>query len=140
VQLSALAEALHRFEPPWIEVGRVYRRICFLRFEGRAGEAQVIEDTEFAEAAAKARGVSTDEFEAESILKGIRAEEEERVAGAIAFAEVLMPMLAKRAPDVVPARAPAPAPRRAPLPATGESRGIADFIDDMLAQERAGPR
>jgi hypothetical protein len=118
----------------------VYRRICFLRFEGRPAEAQVIEETEFAEAAAKARGSASDELEAESILRGIRAEEEERVAGAIAFAEVLVPMLAKRAPDLAPARAAAPAPRRAPLPATGESRGIADFIDDMLAQERAGPR
>jgi hypothetical protein len=138
--LSALAEALHRFEPPWIEVGRVYRRICFLRLEGRAGEAQVVEETEFAEAAAKARGTAGDAFEADSILKGIRAEEEERVAGAIAFAEVLVPMLERRVPALAPAPAAAPAPRRAPPPATGESRGIADFIDDMLAQERAGPR
>jgi hypothetical protein len=138
--LSALAEALHRFEPPWIEVGRVYRRICFLRLEGRGTEAQVIEETEFAEAAAKARGASGDEFEADSILRGIRAEEEERVAGAIAFAEVLVPMLERRVPALAPAPPAAPAPRRAPPPATGESRGIADFIDDMLAQERAGPR
>jgi hypothetical protein len=77
-ELSALAEALHRFEPPWIEVGRVYRRICFLRFEGRANEAQVVEATEFAEAAAKAREASTDGVEAESIMKGILAEEKER--------------------------------------------------------------
>jgi hypothetical protein len=100
----------------------------------------VIEETEFAEAAAKARGASGDELEADSILRGIRAEEEERVAGAIAFAEVLVPMLERRVPALAPAPAPAPAPRRAPLPATGEPRGIADFIDDMLAQERAGPR
>ncbi len=117
----------------------MYRRICFLRFEGRAGEAQVVEATEFAAAAAKAREASTDGVEAESIMKGILAEEKERVAGAIAFAEVLVPMLAKRVPDLAPAPA-APPPRRAPMPLADESRGIADFIDDMLAQERAGPR
>jgi len=139
--LSALSEALLRFEPPWIEVGRVYRRICFLRFEGMASEAQAIEDTEFAEAAAKARRASGSEFEADSVLNALLADERERVAEAVAFAEVLVPMRSRSLPGLAPsAAAPPAAPRRARMPAHDASRGIADFIDDMLAQERAGPR
>jgi hypothetical protein len=138
--LSALAEALHRFEPPWIEVGRVYRRICFLRSEGLANEADAIERTEYADVAAKAREASASEYEADAILKALRSEEEERVSSAIAFAEVLVPMLAKRLSPFSPAPPAAPAPRKARSPGHDEPRGIADFIDDMLAQERAGTR
>ena len=139
--LSALSEALLRFEPPWVEVGRVYRRMCFLRFEGMAREAQVIEETEFAEAAAKARQASGSEYEADSVLNALLVDERERVADAVAFAEVLVPMLSRSLPGLAPAAAASPAaPRRARMPAHDESRGIADFIDDMLAQERAGPR
>jgi hypothetical protein len=92
---------------------------------------------------AKARGgFAGSAFEAESILQALLAEEEERVAEAIAFAEVLVPMLAER---LRPwrrsgARAARRAPRQGPPETPVEPRGIADFIDDMLAQERAGPR
>jgi hypothetical protein len=134
--LTALAEALHRFEPPWIEVARVYRRVCFLRLGGLAEEAQGIEDTELAGAMAKARAASGSE--ADSILEGLLAEERERVAGAVAFAEVLVPMLDRRPQGPSPASPASPAPRRARIPAHDASRGIADFIDDMLAQERTG--
>ena len=138
VRLTALAEALHRFEPPWIEVARVYRRICFLRLEGLAEEAQGVEDSEFAGAVARARAACG--TGADSILDALMAEERERVAGAVAFAEVLVPMLTRRLSGLSPATAAAPAPPRARLPARDASRGIADFIDDMLAQERAGAR
>jgi hypothetical protein len=138
--LSVLSEALHRFEPPWIEVGRVYRRICFLRSEGLAVDAQHVEETEFAQATARARESSVSEFEADSILKSLLAEEEERVAEAVAFAEVLVPMLSKRLSGLAPLPPAAPALRRPRVPAHDETRGIADFIDDMLAQERSGPR
>jgi hypothetical protein len=136
--LSALSEALLRFDAPWIEVGRIYRRICFLRFEGLEREAQAIEDTEFAEASARARGSSPSEFEADSVMNTLLTDERERVAEAVAFAEVLVPLLSRSLPGLAPsAAAPAAAPRRATMPAHDESRGIADFIDDMLAQERA---
>jgi hypothetical protein len=112
--------------------------MCFLRFEGMAREAQAIEDTEFAEASAKARSSSASEFEAESVMKTLLADERERVAEAVAFAEVLVPLLSRSLPGLATSAAAAPAvPRRARLPADDESRGIADFIDDMLAQERA---
>jgi len=136
--LSALPEALVRFDAPWIEVGRIYRRMCFLRFEGMVREAQVIEDTEFAQAAARARGSYASGLEAESVMDAILADERERVAEAVAFAEVLVPMLSRSLPGLAPGAAPAQAaPRTARKPAHDESRGIADFIDDMLAQERA---
>lgn len=135
--MSALTEVLHRFDPPWIEVGRIYRRICFLRSEGMAGEAQAVQETEFAEASARARKLFSSESEAESLLREMMAEEEGRVAEAIAFAEVLVPMLARR----LGVHPPAPHPRAAPpAPRTGpaQARGIADFIDEMLAQDRLG--
>jgi hypothetical protein len=138
--LTVLAEALCRFEPPWIEVGRVFRRICFLRFEGLASEAQRIEENEFAEATARALGASGSGPEGESILRTVLTEERERVSQAIAFAEVLVPMLAKRLAGL-PGHAAAlaePAPRRGKARVFDADRGIADFIDDMLAQERTG--
>jgi hypothetical protein len=139
--LSALAEALHRFDPPWIEVGRVYRRICLLRSEGLAREAKLAEDTEFAEAASRVRGDSATEAVSLAQLRALMTEEEERVCEAIAFAEVLAPMLARRLSDAQPPRfPPASAPRAGRAGAPGETRGIADFIDDMLAQDRTNPR
>jgi len=101
-----------------------------------------VEETEFAAAAARAREASESEGEADSMIKTLRAESEERVAEAIAFAEVLVPLLTKRLAAALPTPAApqAPIPRR-PIPmGPGEGQGIADFIDDMLAQERSGPR
>jgi hypothetical protein len=102
-------------------------------------EAQVIEQTEFAEAASKARGTYASESEADSLMKTLLAEEEARVAEAVAFAEVLVPMLAKRLSALLPAprSSPTPYPVRERKPGHEENRGIADFIDDMLAQERS---
>lgn len=61
---------------------------------------------------------------------------------AIAFAEVLAPMLSERLGAAAPARAASgsragfsPVPK---LP--GGERGIADYIDEMLAQDRAASR
>ena len=132
-----MAEALHRFDPPWLLVGRIYRRICFLRFEGLSAEASKMEFTELKEAvdAAKASGPTVDE--ADTILKTLLEEEGERVSEAIAFAEVLIPMLGDRIP-ASRSREPFP-PVARPVRFAGPdpaSRGIADFIDDMLAQDR----
>jgi hypothetical protein len=95
-------------------VGRLYRRICFLRSEGLSCEARLLQETEFAEAVAKARGLFSSGPEADSLLGELMAEEEERVREAVAFAEVLVPILARRLPvppPAQPARAAAPAPR-----------------------------
>jgi hypothetical protein len=121
-------------------VGKVHRRICFLRLEGRSDEAQTIEDHELAAAVLEARSVSDSEAEADALLSSIESEGEERVADAIAFAEVLVPMLAERlklSSSTGTARVET-RQRRTAFEKTGESRGIADFIDDMLAQDRSG--
>jgi hypothetical protein len=140
--LSALAEALHRFDPPWLKVGRIYRRVCFLRSQGQGPEARRVEETELAAAAAETVGDSTP-LEAGDRLQAFYSEERERVAEAIALVEVLVPTLSLQLSTAAPARLPA-APARAPLGAwradPAKEHGIADFIDEMLAQDRAGPR
>ncbi len=117
--------------------------MCFLRSEGREAEAREIEETELAAAVVDARRVSESDAEADALLRALRAEEERRVADAVAFAEVLMPMLAERLRPHPQAGARAPEiarQRKLNAEKSGESRGIADFIDDMLAQDRAGFR
>ena len=120
-------------------MGRIYRRICLLRSEGRGPEAQRIEDTELAAAAAQARGDTDSGPESDERMKALLAGERERVAAAVALAEVLAPMLSERLAALAPARAAAETPGRERPGASpsGEARGIADFIDEMLAQERA---
>jgi hypothetical protein len=121
-------------------VGRIHRHICFLRLEGRQAEAREIENTELAPAVVEARKASESEAEADAVLHDLTHEDEARVADAVAFAEVLVPMLSER----LRLQAPSPsAPARSPRqkrPESGtpdQSHGIADFIDEMLAQERA---
>jgi hypothetical protein len=137
--LSPLADTLRPLETPWTEVRRIFRRICLLRSRGRGGEAQRLEDTELAVAATQARGASASEPEADARMKALWAEEKERVAEAVAFAEILAPMLSERLSAVAPVRRPAraPAPERLEAGAPGEAHGIADYIDQMLAQDRA---
>jgi hypothetical protein len=120
----------------------VYRRICFLRSEGLPDEAQVIQETEFAEAAARARSLLSPGSGADSLLRELMAEEEERVAQAVAFAEVLVPMLARRLPlrPSAPPHAGPPEARARAQVGPGAARGVADFIDDMLAQDSLAPR
>jgi len=141
--LNALVESLRPLEPPWSEVGRTCRRICLLRAAGRYAEAQRIEDTELAAAAAKAsREGSGPGPEADARLATMLAGEAERVAAAVAFAEILAPMLSERLGDRAAIHAQAPKhPHRGPgTGAPGGVRGIADFIEEMLAQDRAGTR
>jgi hypothetical protein len=136
-----LAESLRRFEPSWIKVGQVHRRVCFLRLEGREAEAREIEGRELEPAVVEARKTSESESEADAVLRALTSEDENRVAEAIAFAEVLVPMLSERLslqshPSGVPTRS--PRQNRPAAGGLGESRGIADFIDEMLAQQRTG--
>jgi hypothetical protein len=118
-------------------MGQIYRRVCFLRSEGRAVEAKRLQDTELAEAEAEAIKVGGPE--ADSRMKVFFAEEEERVADAIAFTELLLPELAERIAALKPEFVAAPSRPRAAGPRIAEAdHGIADFIDEMLEQERAG--
>ncbi len=99
-----------------------------------------MEQSEFADAAMEALESCPSRPEADSLLRKLLAEEGERVAGAVAIAEVLVPMLAERLSEeqgVAVRHAPdARAARRAAAGPPGETPGIADFIDEMLAQDR----
>lgn len=121
----------------------MHRRVCFLRSEGRGEEAAEVEDRELAEAVAEARRSSESDAEANALLSALCAEGEQRVADAIAFAEILLPMLAQvmRPPLTAAARAAeSPRQRKPSAEKSGEAREIADFIDEMLAQDRTGNR
>jgi hypothetical protein len=121
-----------------MEVGRLFRTICFLRAEGLPDEAERIEQTEFAQATERARQGAGSEFEAESVLQALLTEEKERVANAIAFAEILVPKLAERlGAAAVPARAAAHVVKKVRTQVPAVARDIADFIDEMLAQDRS---
>lgn len=117
--------------------------MCFLRSEGRQDEAREVEGHELAAAVAEARRASESDGEADSLLKALFAEGEERVADAVAFAEVLMPMLARELRPLSAATSRAaerPPQRKARSESSGSPLEIADFIDEMLAQDRAGAR
>jgi hypothetical protein len=139
--LSTIGEAGRRFDPPWIKVGQIYRRICLLRWEGLTFEAKRMEETELAAAAAGVRGSSENEADADARLREFYAEEEERVAEAIACAEVLVPRLSKlvSAPTQSPL-AFIPISKTPKTETNGEEHSIADFIDEMLAQDHGGSR
>ena len=119
----------------------ICRRLCVLRSRGRLAEAGRIEETELAAAMAQAREGPEGGLGADARLSAVLAEEGERVAAAVAFAEILAPLLTERLAARAPerGRAAADPARRAPAPSAGD-RGIADFIEEMLAQDRGGPR
>jgi hypothetical protein len=138
--LSLQADTLRPLESPWTEVRAAIRRVFLLQSAGRGADAQRMEDTELATAAARARAAFGAGIEADERFRAQLAEEKERVAGAIALAEVLAPMLSERLFAAVPALAPAAGSyfRRPGARAPLEARGIADYIDEMLALEREG--
>jgi hypothetical protein len=120
-------------------MGRIYRRVCFLRSEGRAVDARHLAETELAQA--KEEILGSGDPQARARLDAFFCEEEERVAGAIACVELLMPELSDRIAALKPDPVAAPAARRPAVSANpGSERGIADFIDEMLAQDRNRPR
>ncbi len=122
---------------------RLHRRICLLRAGGQAEAAGQLEQTELAAALESIRA-SGDSASVAPLL----AAEEARVAEAVTLAEVLAPLLARQL-AALPGQASHPGPgrlgplRRNPL-MPGRLPGqpapsVADFIDGMLAQDRAGP-
>lgn len=97
-----------------------------------------MEDTELAAAAAEALAACDADADGDTRLQALFAEEGERVAEAIALVEVLMPALSERLTSLGAVQAPAavPLPRTDMRGTAGDKPGIADFIDEMLAQDR----
>ena len=122
-------------------MGAIYRRVCILRSKRRHAEARRIEESELAAALAKVREAFGAEADTEARIASIMSEEEDRVAAAVAFAEILAPMVAEHLGAAAPGgRRPAaePAARMRTPGRPDEERGIADFIEEMLVQDRAG--
>ena len=80
-------------------------------------------------------------------LNAIFAAEAERVANAAVLAEILVPMLTEQLRSHGTATSPTPTPVPAPVvappvakPRQARPASIADFIDDMIAQEKPPDR
>lgn len=134
--LRSVTQRTSLLAPPWAEIGRIYRRICVLRLNGRAAEASRLHDGEFSAAVEALRAENADDPDFPVQLEAQLNAEEERAAEAVALAELLLPMLTEQL-----GRAPAPAIRPAAAPArpagARPAPDIADFIDEMLAHDRA---
>ena len=151
-----------RFTPSPLlrDVQVLYRRICVLRATGKSAEADALETGKLADAIAKLHESSTSIADLDQRLEALFAKETERVDTAHALAELLLPMLTAADESGVSRRSRAPTPgfefsaaRETsvpsqagadgipPAPSTGPMLpGIADFIDEMLVQERAPRR
>jgi hypothetical protein len=124
------------------DVLRLHRRVCVLRASGKTADAARLERTELAEAwaAQRASGGTTD-------VAPLLAAEEARVAEAVILAEMLAPLLASRlaaqeqeaASQSTRVAKTSRAQRETPTPAA-PAPTIADFIEGMLAQDRAPSR
>lgn len=126
------------------DIVRPHRRVCLLRASGNDAEAARLERTELAEAwnSHRASGDPTP-------VAPLLAAEEARVAEAVLLVEMLVPLLADRmatresatspqaADDLKAARRETAKPF-SPFPGTAPS--VADFIEGMLAQDRATAR
>ncbi|HEX2853791.1 MAG TPA: hypothetical protein VHO24_11175 [Opitutaceae bacterium] len=131
----------------------LYRRVCILGAAGKIGEANTLRVQELEPAIRALRESST---VAEDQIEAMFTAEEERVATAQTLAEILLPLLSEKfsAASLYRPAAAMPAPdshssiEAGAIP-RGESRadrtaspllpGIADFIDEMLTQDRSPP-
>lgn len=130
----------------WSEIARLCRRICLLREQGLAAEAEDLRIGSLAEMVAALQSPSNTEEVLAARVASIFADETERVANAASLAELLGPLLAAQllppaSPRAAPPASEAAAGRtgRVPPPRAGAGN-IADFIDEMLAQETSVSR
>lgn len=132
----------------WSDIARVCRRVCVLRERGQIEEAERLRAGELMEKVAIARSPAETDTAVTERLNAIFAAETERVANASVLAELLAPLLTGQVFSPEAARAiettTKPAPIAAPVassgvvekPAPPRAGSIADFIDEMIAQEK----
>ncbi len=123
-----------------------------LRERGEAAAADALEGGSLADLITSLRAAASDSAEFEQRLAAIFATEQDRVANASALAELLLPLLSNGGATpifgvVAPTPPPAVEPPRSgspsfapptPTPPVRRAPGdIADFLDDMIAQEQA---
>ena len=111
-----------------------------LREQGEESEADRVQSAALAELLIALRTPAETDAAFDQRVDAIFAVERERVANAAVLAELLAPLLAERLPVAAQSAAPktpagGPVARvTRPLPVA--PAGIADFIDEMIAQER----
>jgi hypothetical protein len=126
--------------------------VCVLRERGQADEAEALRQRELPGLLAAVRSPADTDASIDAQLTAVFAREEDRVANAVVLAELMAPLLvnpAARTPELTPILISAPSPGALeprpsqfapppPLPAPARAAGsIADFIDEMIAQESA---
>ena len=141
-----LNQSVSNFPAPavtWSDVARVCRRVCVLRERGQNEEAERLRAGELMTLLAAVRASGESDAATTDRLNALFATEAERVANAAVLAEILVPMIAEQLrplarPGVTTSEIPTPAVVApvATKPVQPRPASIADFIDDMLAQER----
>jgi hypothetical protein len=146
-----LNRSASNFPPPsatWNDVARLVRRVCVLRERGETDAAENLRLGALASLITSVQNAADDPAGVAQRIEAIYATEQERVANASALAELLLPLLTDSAPvfgahpeselQVTAMHSPSPAvptpPTSKPVRRPGD---IADFLDDMIAQERA---
>ena len=129
----------------WSDVARLCRRICVLREQAKPAEAETLQRQELEPLLENLRSAGDTPLTLDARLAATMAEESDRVANATLLAELLAPMLGARAganepkTSVVALRPAPPLEARAnaaPLPKpVRTAASIADFLDEMIAQE-----
>src|SRR5687768_1981164 len=142
-----LNEPVSNFPAPpvaWSDIARVCRRVCMLRERGHAEDAERLRAGELMAMVAALRTPAETDAAVSERLNAIFAVEAERVANAAVLAELLLPTLVEKLQlpsrphtvlesPVTPISAAPPAPVE--KPAAPRAASIADFIDEMIAQE-----
>lgn len=117
----------------WDDIARACRRMCVLRERGLPGEAERVAQTDLAALLARLRAGDESPAAIDARLETLLATERARVAEAAVLASLLAPLLHEPPPR--PAAPPLPAAQ--PPPASrARAASIADFIDEMIAQEK----
>ena len=141
-----LNQSVSNFPAPavtWSDVARVCRRVCVLRERGQNEEAERLRAGELMTLLAAVRAPDESDAATTERLNALFATEAERVANATVLAEILVPMISEQLrPLAAPGRTAAETPALAAVapvvtkPVQPRPASIADFIDDMIAQER----
>lgn len=123
-------------------LSRLIRRVCLLREQGNAGEANRLQAGELAGAIAEFRLWHGPESLTEAKVCALFLSETELVREALVLAEIMAPQLARLLPLAQPRTEPVfpavPAERAAARPMTDGPPAISDLLDAMLAAERPG--
>jgi len=129
----------------WSDVTRLCRRLCVLREQARTAEAETLQRLELEPLLETMRSGGDTLLTLDARLAATMAEESDRVANATLLAELLAPMLGLRTgadepktsiAALRPAASPVARANAAPSPKPARAAAsIADFLDEMIAQE-----